>query len=241
MCTLEKRGSVYILTLVGPGEHRLNPILLDAIHSALRRVKAESTSLSSLSSSSALITTAEGKFFSNGYDLAWAQSKPSQFKLMSLKLRSLVAEFISLPMPTIASITGHTSAAGLILALSHDYVLMRRDRGFLYMSELDIGLKIPAWFMALIGCKVGEPAARLELVLRAAKLTAKEAVERGIIDSTHDSAEETVKAAVKFGEEVVMRKWDGHVYAQNRMVVLREVLDKLASDETVDTGSGSKL
>ncbi|KAK3232209.1 hypothetical protein Dsin_004090 [Dipteronia sinensis] len=169
MCTLEKRGTLYILTLVGPGEHRLNPPLLDAIHSALRRVKAESTSSSSLSS--ALITTAEGKFFSNGYDLAWAQSKPSQFKLMSLKLRSLLAEFISLPMPTIAAITGHVSAAGLILALSHDYVLMRRDRGFLYMSELDIGLKIPAWFMALIGCKVGEPAARRELVLKAAKLT----------------------------------------------------------------------
>ncbi|KAK0592193.1 hypothetical protein LWI29_014944 [Acer saccharum] len=245
MCSLEKRGSLYILTLVGPGEHRLNPALLDAIHSALRRVKAESTSSSSLSSpsSSALITTAEGKFFSNGYDLAWAQSKPSQFKLMSLKLRSVVAEFISLPMPTIAAITGHTSAAGVILALSHDYVLMRRDRGFLYMSELDIGLKIPAWFMALIGCKIGEPAARRELVLRAAKLTAKEAVEKGIIDSAHDSAEETVKAAVAFGEELVMRKWDGHVYAQIRMVVLREVLDKLGSDETVDglTTTGSKL
>ncbi|KAL5733273.1 hypothetical protein ACOSQ2_032965 [Xanthoceras sorbifolium] len=244
MCTLEKRGSLYILTLVGPCEHRLNPTLLDAIHSALRRVKAESTSSSSSSPPpSTLITTAEGKFFSNGYDLAWAQSVPLNFQLMSLKLRSVVAEFISLPLPTIAAVTGHASAAGLILALSHDYIFMRRDRGFLYMSELDIGLKISAWFMALIGCKVLEPAARRQLVLRAAKLTAKEAVERGIVDSAHDSAEETVKAAVELGKELVMRKWDGHVYAQNRMVVLKEVLDSLVSDETVDgvTSTRSKL
>ncbi|XP_031270493.1 enoyl-CoA delta isomerase 1, peroxisomal-like [Pistacia vera] len=238
MCTLEKRGSVYILTLAGPGEHRLSPAMIDSIQSTVRRIKLDPTT-----SSSALITTAQGKFFSNGYDLAWAQSIQSNFQLMSLKLRSLISDLISLPMPTIAAISGHASAAGLILALSHDYVLMRKDRGFLYMSELDIGLKIPAWFMAIIKSKVGKPMARPEMVLRTAKLTATEAVEKGIIDAAYDSAEETVRAAVDLGEELVNKKWNGHVYAQNRVVMLREVLDEMATDETVDgfTSTGSKL
>lgn len=224
MCTLEKQGSLYILTITGPGEHRLNPILIDAIRSAVDRIKSEQ-----ITSSSALITTAEGKFFSNGYDLQ------SNFQLMSQKLRSLISDFISLPMPTIAAVTGHASAAGLILALSHDYVLMRKDKGFLYMSEVDIRLTVSAWFMALIECKVGKPTARREMVLKAAKLTAKEAVEREIIDAAYDSAEETVKAAVNLGEELVKMKWNGHVYAQNRMVVLRQVLDHL--DYPKSTGS----
>ncbi|KAJ4721017.1 enoyl-CoA delta isomerase 1, peroxisomal-like [Melia azedarach] len=237
MCTLEKRGNIYLLTITGPGEHRLEPILIDAIRSALDRIKSETTT-----SSSALITTAEGKFFSNGLDLAWMQLIPSNLQLMSRKFRSLISDLISLPMPTIAAITGHASAAGLILALSHDYILMRKDRGFLYMSELDVRLKIPPWSMALIESKVGNPKVQREIVLRAARLTAKEGEKWGIIDAAHDSAEGTVKAAIGLGEQLVKRKWDGHVYAQNRMVVLRKVWDGLESKETYRiTSTGSKL
>lgn len=231
ICRLEKRGSVYLLTLVGPGEHRLNPTLIEAIHSAVRHIKAEPESSSS---SAALVTTAEGKFFSNGYDLAWAQGVRSNHQLMSSKLRSLISDLISLPMPTIAAVTGHASAAGFILALSHDYVLMRKDRGFLYMSELDIGLKISAWILAMIKCKVNDPRTRRDLVLGAAKMTAKEAVERGFIDSVHDTAEWTVGAAVELGERLVKSKRDGHVYAHDRTILMKEVLATMVFDEMTD-------
>ncbi|XP_062092701.1 enoyl-CoA delta isomerase 1, peroxisomal [Humulus lupulus] len=230
MCTLEKIGSIFILSLTGPGEHRLNPTLIDAIHSALRRVRSEA------SSSSALITTAHGKFFSNGYDLDWAGASQSRALLLDSNLKSLVADLISLPVPTIAAVSGHASAAGFILAFSHDYVLMRKDRGFLYMSELDIRLPIPTWFVTLIKCKVGAPAARRLLLLTAAKVTAKEAVEKGIIDSAHDSAESTVAAAVGLAKKLVERKWDGGVYAQIRMELFSEVLGEIRV-----TNTGSRL
>ncbi|KAL8208838.1 hypothetical protein R6Q57_008250 [Mikania cordata] len=55
---------------------------------------------------------------------------------MANLFKDVVADLISLPMPTIAAVTGHAAAAGLLLAISNDYVLMRRDRGVLYMSEL---------------------------------------------------------------------------------------------------------
>lgn len=224
MCTLEKRGDIYILTLTGSDEHRLNPTLIDSIRSALRRVRAEPAS-----PSSALVTIAEGRFFSNGFDLAWAQSSQPRRELMSAKLQLLVKELISLPMPTIASVTGHASAAGMILALSHDYVLMRKERGFLYMSELDIGLVLPDWFMVLLKCKIGDARVRSEVVLTAAKLTAEMAAVRGIVHSAHDGAEETVEAAIRLGQELVKRGWDGNVYGKNRMVVLKEVLEKIGT------------
>ncbi|XP_056168874.1 enoyl-CoA delta isomerase 1, peroxisomal-like [Syzygium oleosum] len=229
LCTLEKRGNLFILTLTGAGEHRLNPNLISTLRSALSRLQSDPSA-----SSSALITTAHGKFFSNGYDLGWAQSSEPRLQLMSSSFRSLVRDLICLPMPTIAAVTGHASAAGMMLALSHDYVVMRRDRGFLYMSEMDIGLVIPNWFMALMRSKIGDPRARREAVMRAAKLTAEDGVRIGVVDSAHDGAEATVVAAAELGEALVARKWDGHVYARNRRVVLREVLEAVGCDETVE-------
>uniref|UniRef100_A0A5B7AIG1 Delta(3)-Delta(2)-enoyl-CoA isomerase n=1 Tax=Davidia involucrata TaxID=16924 RepID=A0A5B7AIG1_DAVIN len=240
MCTLEKRGSLFILTLMGNDEHRLNPTLIDAIKAALHQIRSD---FSTTTTPSALITTAHGKFFSNGYDLAWAKtSDPAspttdRLLLMSSKFRSLINDFISLPMPTIAAVSGHASAAGFILALCHDYVLMRKDRGFLYMSELDIGFKLPDWFMTFLRCKIGSPMAWRDVVLRATKLTAEMAAEKGIIDSAHASVEETIKAALRLGEELVGRKWDGHVYAQNRKIMLADVLAATGFDETVEDAS----
>ncbi|PRQ59088.1 putative dodecenoyl-CoA isomerase [Rosa chinensis] len=196
MCTLEKKGDIFILTLTGPGEHRLNPTLLDAIQSALNTVRAAATS-----SSVALITTAHGKFFSNGFDLDWAGSDKARGELMASKLRSVVADFISLP-------------------------------GFVYMSEMDIALVIPASVHALIKNKVGSAAARRDLMLRADKMTAAVAVEKGIVDSAVNGAEETVEAAVRLGEELVRRKWKGHVYAQIRLGLMSEVLEAMRNHDS---------
>ncbi|XP_010547368.1 PREDICTED: enoyl-CoA delta isomerase 1, peroxisomal-like [Tarenaya hassleriana] len=236
MCTLEKRGNVFKLTLLGHGDqHRLSAAVLDDIHSAVRSVRSDPSA-----SRSVLITTSRGKFFSNGYDFVAGRSDPSLFEVMDAKLRSLIADLISLPMPTIAAVNGHASGAGLGLAMSHDYILMRRDRGFLYMSDLDIGVVCPAWFMPMIRLKIGSPAARRNVVLAAAKLTAAEAVEMGIVDSAHDSEAETVKAAVRLGEDLVRRGWDGHVYGRMRETLLREVLAAIGSYDTPPL-VGSKL
>ncbi|KAH7858704.1 hypothetical protein Vadar_026932 [Vaccinium darrowii] len=225
MCTLEKRGEIFFLTLTGDDEHRLNPAFIESLRSALRQAKDQSTR------GSALVTIAQGKFFSNGFDLAWAQSaaaaggRSAHDRLVDMVelFRPAVADFISMPMPTIAAVTGHAAAAGMMLALSHDYVLMRSDRGVLYMSELDIGLNFPDYFTVLVRSKVGSSAARRDILLKARKMKAMEAVAMGIIDSVHNSGEATVEAAVRLGEELVKRKWDGEVYADIRKSMYPEL------------------
>ena len=77
--------------------------------------------------------------------------------------------------------------------------IMRSDRGFLYTSELNIKLVIMPWFIALVECKIGSPMARRAVILTAAKITAKQAVELGIIDLAHDSVDETVDSAITLG------------------------------------------
>ncbi|XP_058113048.1 enoyl-CoA delta isomerase 2, peroxisomal-like [Magnolia sinica] len=238
MCTLEKRGRVFVLTLAGDDEHHLNPTLIDDIRAALRRVRDGSTP------GSALVTIAEGKFFSNGFDLNWAKAAGAGFQdrleHMVSKFDQIVADLISLPMPTVAAVTGHAAAAGFMLALSHDYVYMRKDRGVLYMSELNIGLPFPDYFMALMRSKIGGLKARRDVVLRAAKIKAAEAVEMGIIDAAHDSSGETVDAAMRQAEELAGRKWSGEVYASIRKAMFAEVSELLGLVEK-KTATASRL
>ncbi|CAJ1961600.1 unnamed protein product [Sphenostylis stenocarpa] len=218
MCSLEKRGNVWVLTLDGEDpQHRFNPTLIDSLLSALSRLASQATP------GSVLLTTGHGKFFSNGFDLPWvraaaATSSAATDRLQSLvdSFRPVVAAILSLPMPTIAAVNGHASAAGFLLAISHDYVLMRADRGVLYMAEVDLGLPLPDYFAAVMRSKIRSPATLRDVVLGGAKVTAGEAVKMGIVESAHDSAESTVEAAMRLGEVLARRKWMGEVYAEIR-------------------------
>lgn len=230
MCTLEKRGNLFFLTLTGDGdEHRLNPTLISSIRSALSQVKSQSTP------GTALITTAEGKFFSNGFDLAWAKSSSGGSSSEAVNLlhhmvdlfKDIVTDLISLPMPTIAAVNGHAAAAGFMLAMSHDYVMMRRDRAVLYMSEVDIGLTLPDYFTALMRAKVGKPEVRRDVLLRGVRVKGDDAQVKGLVDSVHDSSEKAVEAAVRLGQELTKRKWDGEVYAEIRKSLYPELLGVL--------------
>ncbi|GMY05155.1 enoyl-CoA delta isomerase 2, peroxisomal-like [Fagus crenata] len=216
MCTLEKRGNLFFLTLTGDDDHRLSPTLIDSLITALSQVKSQAVC------GSVLITTAHGRFFSNGFDLGWAQAASSssaardRLHYMVDSFKPFVAALLSLPMPTIAAVPGHAAAAGFVLALGHDYFLMRRDRGVLYMSEVDIGLTFPDYFTALMRSKIGSVSARRDILLAGAKIKGDEAVRMGIVDSAYDSAESVVEAAVRLGERLAEKKWNGEVYAEIR-------------------------
>ncbi|PON92013.1 Crotonase superfamily [Trema orientale] len=236
MCTLEKRGNLFFLTLTGDDDHRLGPAVIESLVSALSQLKSQATR------GSVLITTAQGtKFFSNGFDLAWARSADTKtgavdrLHQMVASFKPVVAELISLPMPTIAALPGHAAAGGLLLALSHDYILMRRDRGVLYMSEVDMGLPFPDYFAAAMRSKIGSASARRDVMLRGAKIRGDEAVRLGIAESAHDSAESALEAAVRLGEQLAQRKWNGEVYAEIRKSMFPDLCAVLGVSERVIT------
>ncbi|WVY98904.1 hypothetical protein V8G54_031055 [Vigna mungo] len=225
-CTLEKRGSVFVLTLTSESDeqHRLNPTLLSSLLAALTQVNSQATD------ASALVTTAQGRFFCNGFDFHWAraaadhQAARIRLRAMSNSLRPVLAALFSLPIPTVAAVSGHAAAAGAVLALAHDHVLMRGDRGVLYMPEVDLGITLPDYFAAVMREKV---AAARDLVLAGRKVRAEEAVKMGIVRSAHDSAEGTVEAAMGLGEELAGRKWVGEAYVEVRKSLFPEVCDVL--------------
>ncbi|CAL1396433.1 unnamed protein product [Linum trigynum] len=217
MCTLEQRSNLFILTLTGNNDqHRLSPTLIAAILSALCRVKSVATS------GSVLITNSQGKFFSNGLDLPWALAAGCRVKALSRlsqmveSLRLVVAELVSFPIPTISVVQGHAAAAGFVLALSHDYMLMREDRGVLYMSEIDLGGCLPDYFTVLFRAKIGSGLARRDILLRGQKVKGREAVEMGIVDGVWGCEQSLRVAAMELAERLGARKWDGEVYQKMR-------------------------
>ncbi|KAJ4848455.1 hypothetical protein Tsubulata_038170 [Turnera subulata] len=229
MCTLEQRGSIFILTLTGADQHRFNPTLIASFLSALQQAKSQATP------GSVLITTSQGNCFSSGIDLAWARGegkRPTPERLLHLLrlLKPVAAELISLPMPTIAAVQGHSIGAGMLVALSHDYVLVMSDSGVMYMSELDLGFPMPEYFSVLFRAKLGSVAARREMLLRGTKLKGEEAVRMGIVDSAHGSEGELREAAMRLGEELAKRKWEGEAYREIRKSLYPELCEELGLD-----------
>lgn len=70
MIKLDRQDAVWILTMCD-GENRFNRDSLDALHGALDTVQASA-------GPAALVTTGEGKFYSDGNDLDWLVRAPAE-------------------------------------------------------------------------------------------------------------------------------------------------------------------
>lgn len=130
---LDRKDAVFVLTM-DDGENRMNREWLDAVNGALDEVDGSADPL-------ALVTTGAGKFFSNGLDLEWLFAGGADMPSFVADVERLFARVLAAPYITVAACNGHTFAAGAMLALAHDFRVMRSDRGFFCLPEVDI--KIP--------------------------------------------------------------------------------------------------
>ncbi|CAM6105875.1 unnamed protein product [Calypogeia fissa] len=140
-------GNVYLLTLAGNGEHRLNVTTLEAISSALDEVEKDPNA-------AALVTTNEGKYFSNGLDVALCMTDPSQAEFIIDAFHKLLKRMLLFPMPAIAAICGHAPGAGCMVALAHDYRFMSSDRSYMFLNEIDISVPLSPGTNAVIRAKI---------------------------------------------------------------------------------------
>ncbi len=69
---------------------------------------------------------------------ALAAAEPST-DFFAAWLYPLFRRLLAFPCPTVAVVNGHAFAAGLMLAMHHDYRVMNPERGFACLNELDFG------------------------------------------------------------------------------------------------------
>jgi enoyl-CoA hydratase/carnithine racemase len=146
MPSLSRDGDVRVLN-IGSDENRFSPEWVASMRSLLSEVAATPAPV-------ALVTVAEGKFWSNGLDLDWLGANLAHAASYIGEVQGLFADVLRLPVPTVAAIQGHCFAAGAMLALAHDWRTMRGDRGFFCLPEVDIQIPFTAGMDALIRAKL---------------------------------------------------------------------------------------
>lgn len=136
---------------LGDDENRFSPSYLDEVNAILDDIET--------SGAHALVTTASGKFYTNGLDLDWLGAHGEHTQWYVGRVQDLLARVLTLPMPTAAAIVGHAFGAGAMLAMAHDFRVMRADRGFFRFPEADINIPFTPGMAALIQAKLTPQAA----------------------------------------------------------------------------------
>jgi enoyl-CoA hydratase/carnithine racemase len=169
---LQRDGDVFVLRL-DDGENRFSPGLLDDVGGALDEVEKAA-------SPRALVTVGTGKFFSNGLDLDWLGANSDKFEEYLGRVHALFARLLEFPAPTVAAINGHAFAGGAMLSLAHDFAVMRSDRGYFCLPEVDLGMNFTPGMFALIQSRL-TPATAHEAMTTGRRYTAEQATAAGIV------------------------------------------------------------
>ena len=213
--TLDKRGAVFVLTL-GDDENRFHPDRLTAINAALDEVEAAD-------GPRAVVTTGAGKFYSNGLDLDFMAANPDAAEANLAAVHALFARVLAFPAPIVAAVQGHAFAAGAMLALAHDSVVMRGDRGYFCLPEVDLGIPFTAGMNALIRSRLPVTTAH-EAMTTARRYGGEDARAAGIVAATGGEGE-VLDVAVARAEERAAKA--GAVFGAIKARLYAEVIAEL--------------
>ena len=215
---LRREGKVFILTMRS-GENRFNRSFLDALSRAFDEVERSN-------GPAALVTIGEEKFFSNGLDLNWlggeGHSESAAFLTALLQLFGRVMAF---PLPSVAAINGHAFAAGAMFALAHDFRVMRADRGFFCLPEVDINIPLAPGMTALIKSRLTAHTFR-DAVLTGARIGGTDACERHIVDEAVAAADVLPRAIAR---AAALAEKDRGIYGALKRGMYADVLSVLAA------------
>jgi Delta3-Delta2-enoyl-CoA isomerase len=193
MPELSRTGDVFVLHL-GEGDIRFTTTFLAETAAALDEIEAAS-------GPAALVTTATGKIWHNGLDLEYMATLGERFLDYVGDVQELLARFLTLPVPTVAALQGHAFAGGAMLALTHDVRVMRADRGFLCLPEIDLGMPFSDGMSSLIAAKLEQPLLHRMAVL-GERIGGSTALSLGAVDEAVDGEEAVLAAAMSRAGEL---------------------------------------
>jgi enoyl-CoA hydratase/carnithine racemase len=132
-------------------------------------------------------------------------------------------------MPTIALLPGHAFAAGLMLAMHHDYRVMSPSKGYACVNELDFGVPLKPAMSSIFRIKLS-PQTYRTLVLEAHRFGGAAAVEAGIVDRL-GGLDEVLKLVE---ERKLMTKGKTGIYGLLKAEMYRESLALLSAEGHAD-------
>jgi Delta3-Delta2-enoyl-CoA isomerase len=189
---LDREGDVFVLRMRA-GENRFSLDWLDGLNDALNEVERTGGPI-------ALVTTGEGKFYSNGMDLDWLASAPARAGEYLRMIYRVLGRVLGLPAITVAAVNGHAFGGGAQLAVAHDFAVMRSDRGYWCMPEADLGLPLTPEYMSLLRAKL--PGSTLhEALVTGRRYGGHDAVAAGIVSQVA-SEDQVLPQSIKLASEL---------------------------------------
>ncbi|MFO8057356.1 MAG: enoyl-CoA hydratase/isomerase family protein [bacterium] len=197
----EAHGSVVLLRMDHESENRFSLPFINELEMALSRAE-EDAAVRAL-----VFTGAHEKYFSNGLDLPWLiKQERSTWLDFTLSWEALLHRLFLFGKPVVAAINGHAFAGGLFFALAADWRVMRKDRGWCCIPEIDLPLDLPPGNVALIAHVIGSRNADY-YSLSADRLPPEEALRIGMMDELADAVE-VVPCAIRKAEELSKKNQD---------------------------------
>lgn len=176
--TLHYRDNIAVLVL-GEDENRFSPDWLETVSRHLAEIEE---------SARGLVTTGVGKFYSNGLDLDWLMANGDRTQWYVDQVQDLFARILTFPLPTVAAVNGHSFGAAAMLAIAHDYRVMRDDRGYFCFPEVDIRIPFTPGMAALIQAKSTAQTA-VTAMTTGHRYGGPEALRAGLVDDTAPEAD----------------------------------------------------
>ena len=155
------------------GVNAFDGTFVDELHAAFDLVAANEDAR-------ALVTVGAAKHYSNGFDIDYlgtlAGDDLASFMHETMRL---LTRLLTFPVPTVAALNGHAFGIGALLALAHDRRVMRPDRGWFCLPEIDLGMQFHPLMLALVTHRLAAPVVE-EAILSGRRYDGAAAVEAGI-------------------------------------------------------------
>ncbi|KAF9316525.1 hypothetical protein BG003_001828 [Podila horticola] len=203
---LSRDGPLFILTMID-NENRFTTEMCKAICDTLNHVMdvVDKEDMQQ----AALMTRGQDKFYSNGLNMEKAWSVPG---FTDHTFMPMLNKILMFGIPTIACMNGHAFAGGCLMAMAHDYRVMRSDRGFMCMNEIDLPSPLPAGMSALLRYKMHPHVYRC-VVLEAKRYGGQEALACNLVDAIAEGVEPTVALAKEVALKIAPKAKCGSIFA----------------------------
>jgi enoyl-CoA hydratase/carnithine racemase len=166
------------------GENRFNRESITTLGARLDEAEAKAGDDGPL----AVVLTGEGKFFSNGLDLDWLGSAGDEGAGFLDDVHRLFGRLLLFPAPVVGAVNGHAFAGGAMLACALDFCVMREDRGYWCLPEIDLGLPLTPAMHATVATKLPRVTCN-EAILTGRRYAAADALAAGIVHRTAPEAD----------------------------------------------------
>jgi len=207
----ERKGPVVVYSWHHEEQNLFNTPFIKEILQSLEEAKLDERI------TGVVVTSSLEKYWSSGLYLDWiiqqGQKDIALLREFLEMLRWMLITMTSYPKPLVAAINGHCVAAGAIVAACMDFRLMREDKGFVRLPEVQID--IPFWpGMTEVFHSMMPRSSFRDLAYTGDRFSAIKAKQLGFIDE-YCPQNELLDRSVKLAQKLGMANWKTYAAIKN--------------------------